>query len=143
MHVPCADSFGSIANHINTQGYSAGPNFGMCMKKPGQRPQMNNTSGESRALYFVPRFRSGMQILIFLAFVMAMVSISFQHSRLAMTLLNTHLPEITMAVKALDEVPNDVKLPALSSIIHFLAINGDEGLNILHRKRPDKAFSTI
>ena len=74
---------------------------------------------------------------------MAMVSSSFQQSRLAMTLLNMHLPEITMAVKALDEVPNDVKLPPLSSIIHFLAIDGDEGLNILHSKRPDKARSTI
>mgnify|MGYP001162414222 CR=1 FL=1 len=48
-----------------------------------------------------------------------------------------------MAVKALDEVPNYVKLPPLGNIIHFLAIDGDEGLNILHGKRPDKAFSTI
>jgi hypothetical protein len=50
-----------------------------------------------------------MPIIIFLAFVMAMVSISFQQS----------------------------------SIIHFLAIDGDEELNILHSKRPDKARSTI
>ena len=74
---------------------------------------------------------------------MVIISISFQQSRLAITLLNTHLPEITMAVKALDEVPTDVKLPPLGNIIHFLAIDGDEGLNILHGKRPDKAFSTI
>ena len=113
------------------------------MKKTSQRPQTSDTGGESRALYFAPWFRSGMPIIIVLAFVMAMVSISFHQSRLAMTLLNTHLPEITMAVKALDEVPNDVKLPPLGNIIHFLAIDGDEGLNILHGKRPDKAFSTI
>ena len=100
------------------------------MKKPSQRPQTNDTGGESRALYFAPWFRSGMPIIIFLAFVMAIISISFQQSRLAMTLLNTHLPEITMAVRALDEVPNDVKLPPLGNIIHFLAIDGDEGLNI-------------
>jgi hypothetical protein len=80
------------------------------MKKPSQRPQTNDTGGESRALYFAPWFRSGMPIIIFLAFVMAIISISFQQSRLAMTLLTKHLPEITMAVKALDEVPNDVKL---------------------------------
>ena len=100
------------------------------MKKTSQRPQTSDTGGESRALYFAPWFRSGMPIIIVLACVMAMVSISFHQSRLAMTLLNTHLPEITMAVKALDEVPNDVKLPPLGNIIHFLAIDGDEGLNI-------------
>ena len=59
------------------------------MKKPSQRPQTNETGGESRALYFVPRFRSGLPIII------------------------------------------------------FLAIDDDAGLNILHGKRPDKAFSTI
>ena len=84
-----------------------------------------------------------MPISIFRDVAMARISIPCQQSGIAVTLLNTHLPEITMAVKALDEVPNDVKLPPLGNIIHFLAIDGDERLNILHGKRPDKAFSTI
>jgi hypothetical protein len=49
------------------------------MKKPSQRPQTNDTGGESRALYFAPWFRSGMPIIIFLHYLPGICDGNNQH----------------------------------------------------------------
>ena len=63
---------------------------------------------------------------------MALVSIAFQQSRPAMTLLHQYLPKIAIAVDVADGSPGLTKIPAPDNIIQFLAIKENGNLRILH-----------
>jgi hypothetical protein len=82
------------------------------MNKPSHRIETDDSGGESHALYFAPWFKWGLPVIVLLCFLMALVSISFQQDRLAMTLLHQHLPEIATAVDVTNEPPGPTKFPA-------------------------------
>lgn len=102
------------------------------MNKPSHRIETDDSGGESHALYFAPWFKWGLPVIVLLSFVMALVSISFQQSRLAMTLLHQYLPEIAIAVDVADASPGPAKIPAPEDFIQFLASKEDGNLRILH-----------
>jgi hypothetical protein len=115
------------------------------MNKPSHRIETDDSGGESHALYFAPWFKWGLPVIVLLSFVMALVSISFQQSRLAMTLLHQYLPEIATAVDVADASPGPTKIPAPGDIIQFLAIMEDGNLRILHGAKSEQmvAFTSL
>ena len=115
------------------------------MNKPSHRIETDDSGGESHALYFAPWFKWGLPVIVLLSFVMALVTISFQQSRLAMTLLHQYLPEIATAVDVANESPGPTKIPAPGDIIQFLAIVEDGNLRILHgaKSEPMVAFTSL
>ena len=111
------------------------------MNKSSHRIETDDSGGESLALYFASWFNWGLPIIVPLNFVMALVSISFQQNRPAMTLLHQYLPEIAIAVDVADASPEPTKIPAPGDIIQFLAINEDGNLCILHGAKSEQMFA--
>lgn len=87
------------------------------MNKSSHRIEIDDGGGESHALYFAPWFKWGLPVIVLLSFMMALVSISFQQNRLAMTLLHQYLPEIATAVDIANESPGPTKIPTPGDII--------------------------
>ena len=113
------------------------------MNKPSHIIETDDVDGESHALYFAPWFKWGLPVIVLLSFVMALVSISFQQSRLAMTLLHQYLPEIAIVVDIADASPGPAKIPAPGDIIQFLAVKEDGNLRILHGAKSEQMVAFV
>ena len=72
---------------------------------------------------------------------MALVSITFQQSHPAMTLLHQYLSEIAIGVDFADPSLGPTKIPAPVDIIQFLAVKEDGNLRILHGAKSEQMFA--